>query len=150
MKYITVQHYNSIVESILKEKEKEAERRKLPFVGLSADELRREVDNHLGGTWTIKREDAVKFSKADINAVAGARFYRKTGLQLLMVMVIIILALSAGVRYIPNMIVLYYNLFYTLCGIIALVFIYIYSHKQAKVRKELWRQIGREESEEKK
>ena len=65
-----------------------------------------------------------------------------------MVVAIIVLSLSVGVKYIPNMTELYYNIYYTLCGFIALAFIYVYSRKQSKVRKELWRQLGRDEGRE--
>lgn len=147
MKFITVQHYNSVVESILKEKEKQAELLHQAFTGITAGELQKELDNHFGGMWTIKKEESVKFSKADINAVAGARFFKGTGRSLLMGLAIIILLLSIGVKYIPDATALHYNIYYALCGVIALVFIYIYSHKQAKVRKELWHKLGRHEIE---
>lgn len=147
MKLITAQHYHSVVESILKEKERQAESLGQSFIGLSADELQREVDNHLGGAWSIKKEESVKFNKADINAVASARFFRKTGVTLLMGLVIILVAFALVVKSISIMTPLYYNIYYTVCGILTVVFLYIYSRKQSKVRKALWRQIGREEKD---
>ena len=150
MKVITEQYYHSVVIGILKEREKQIEKLGQPFDGLTADDLSREVENIIGGKWKIKREQSVKFSKADINAVAGARFFKETGQRILMVVAIIILGLSVVVRYIPSMTSLYYNIYYTIVGIVALVFIYVYSRKQSKVRKELWRKLGREEAEEEK
>ena len=148
MKFINQQYYNSVVAGILKEKEKQAELLGQSFIGLSGDELAREVSDHLGEAWSIKAEKPMKFSKSDINAVANARFYRKTGVKLLMGLLIIVLTIAVAVKWIPNMTELHYNIYITLCGVIALVFIYVYSRKQSKVRKELWRQLGREESEE--
>lgn len=151
MKIITEQYFNSIVEGIIKEKEKQADQAKQPFIGLSSDELWGEIGRQLevqpGEKWMVKRQP-MKFTKQDINAVASGRFYRKTGVQLLMALVIILLAMSVAVRYIPDITSLGYNIYYTLCGLVGLGFIYIYSRKQAKVRKELWRQLGREETKE--
>ena len=150
MKFITVGYYNSLVDGILKEKEKQAKSSGHPFDGISEGELTREINKHIVGEWKIKSEQPVKFTKADINSVASGRFYRTTGVKMLMGLVIIILAVAVVVKYIPNMTTLHYNIYYTLCGAVALGFIYIYSRKQAKIRKDLWKQIGREETEEEK
>ncbi len=144
MKTITEQHYNSIVEAIIKEKEKQAESANLPFIGMTPDELRHEVNCYLGtNEWLVKRNPP-KFDRKDISAVASARFFRKTGISLFMGVIIAILVLSIGIRYV-NMTPLYYNLCYTFIGLLALGFIYVYSKMQGKVRRELWRQLGREE-----
>lgn len=148
MKEINVKKYFDIVEDIVKEREKQAEKLGREYVGLTGDELQREVVNHLGDAWAIKKEESVKFTRADINAVAGARFFKETGRSLLMGLAIIILGLSVGMKYIPEMTALYYNIYYAVCGLIALIFIYVYSRKQAKVRKRLWRQLGREDIKE--
>ncbi len=147
MRVVTEQYLNSLVDSIVKEKEKQAEILHQTFSGLSNDELWQEIKNHLGNQWTVKREHPMKFTRADINAVASARFFRKTGMQMLMILAIIVLALSVVVKYI-TMTALLYNIFYVLFGLISLGFIYIYSRKQSKARKELWRQLGHEEKEE--
>ena len=150
MKFITVGYYNSLVDGILKEKEKQAKSSGHPFDGLTEIELTHEINKHMVGEWKIKSEQPVKFTKADINSVASGRFYRTTGVKMLMGLLIIILAVAVAMGYIPNMTALHYNIYYTFCGAIGLGFIYIYSRKQARVRKELWRQIGREETEEEK
>lgn len=149
MKVITEQYFNNLVISIVKQKEKLAEQQHVSFTGLTNDELWKEINNCLGNQWTVEKDRQVKFTKADINAVASARFYRKSGIQLLMGMSIIVLALAVIFKNIPNMTMVGYNIFYTLIGAIVLCFLYIYSRKASKVRKELWRQIGRDESEEK-
>ena len=147
MKFITVQHYNSIVKGILKEKERQAEALHQEFSGLTSDELKKEVDNHIGDGWALKKEEAVKFSKSDINAVAGARFFRQTGRSLLMGLAIVVLGLAVAVKYMPIVMTeLYYTIYYALIGLATIGFLYVYTRKQSKVRKELWRQIGREES----
>lgn len=147
MRSVTVHTYNSAVETIVREKEKEAEKSHIPFMGVPADELRQALDNYFGEAWIVKKEETIKFTKADINAVASARFFKSTGRTLLLGLAVILLSLAVAVRYIPYMSALYYNIYYTICGAIALAFIYIYSRKQAKVRKTLWKQLGREETE---
>ncbi len=147
MKIITERQYSEIVESILKEKEKQ---KVSPlFNGIGGEELQREITNRLGGEWKVTNEQPVKFTRVDINAVASARYFRKGGVTLLMGLVIILLLLAIGAKSLVIMTPLYYNLYYTFCGLIALGFLWLYSRKQAKIRKELWRQLGREESKEK-
>lgn len=147
MKLITLEHYNSAVEAIVKEKERQAEKLGQAFEGIDAGELKRELDKHFGTDWGIKKEESVRFTKADINAVASARFFRKTGVTLLMSLLIVLVTLALAVKSLVVMTPLYYNLYYTACGVIAIGFIWVYSRKQAKVRKELWRQMGRDNTE---
>ena len=145
MKLITLNIYIETVQSIIKNREKHAEALKQEYTGLSADELNKELSSQFGGAWAIKKEESVKFTKADINAVAGARFFKETGRSLLMGLAIIILGLSVGVKYIPDMTILYYTIYYALIGFATLSFIWVYSRKLSKVRKALWKQIGRGE-----
>lgn len=145
MKIITEIHFNNLVAGIIAEKQKIAEKQHEIFMGVSQDDLMDEVAVKVGGKFVVKREQPVKFSKSDINAVANNRFYRKTGLKLLMGAVIILLGLSMLTN---NFQVINPYVYYGLCGITAIVFVYVYSSKQAKARKELWHEIGREEIEE--
>lgn len=146
MKIITEQHFSNLVDGVIREKEKLAEKQHEVFTGVSQDDLIDEVAVKVGGKFMVKRENPVRFSKDDINAVANNRFYRKTGLKILMGAIIILLALSMLVNYLQ---VIHPYVYYGLCGVTAIVFVYIYSSKQAKARKELWREIGREEIGEK-
>ena len=148
MKIIAEQYYYALVDEILKEKQQHARNTNQSFVGVTNDELRSEVEKRLGSPWALEIRK-VTLSVSDVNALAGARFYKETGQRLLMVLTIIILGLAVVVRWIPNMTALHYNIYYVLCGAIALAFIYSYSHKQAKIRKEFrWKYGVRETDKE--
>lgn len=148
MRVVTEEYLKSLVESIVRGRKKQSELKHQEFVGLTGEELVREINAQLGENWVVKEEDKVKFSKEDINAVANGRFYRRTGVKMVMALIIILLSLATAMKYIPNVTIVGYNIFYTLLGGIALAFIYIYSRKQSKVRKELWKQIGRDDVKE--
>ncbi len=134
MKIITVQQLDGVVEGILHDKEEVAKIRKEQFMGVSQDEIVVELNNRLGKNWMLKKEPPVKFTKEDIAAVANSRFYRKTGMKLLMAWAIVVLAfamLTITVQLIP--LFAYYSF-----GIATtIVFLYIYSKKQRQVRDEL-------------
>ena len=147
MKVITEKYYQDLVSDIIKEKRKVAEKLGKPFRGISQEELRDAVNVRVGEC-SLTNEEAVKFSRSDINAVASARYFRKGGITMIMGLVILLLLLAIAVKSVVVMTPLYYNLYYALCGLIAIGFLYIYSRKQAKVRKALWQQLGREEAEE--
>jgi len=146
MKIINEQHLNTLVASIIAEKEKQAETIHQTFTGITQDDLFKEIEARLGGKWALKKEKPIKFSKDDINAVANSRFYRKTGIKLLMLVVIALLAFSILTN---NFRILPINVYYGLCAGLAVGFVYLYSRKQSKARKELWKEIGREEIEDK-
>jgi len=148
VKVITEQYYQDLVSSIIKEKRKVAEKLGQPFLGVSQEELREAVKVRVGESCMITKEESVKFSRSDINAVASARYFRRGGISLIMGLVIVLLLLAIVVKSVVVMTPLYYNIYYALCGLIAIGFLYIYSRQQAKVRKELWQQLGREEAEE--
>jgi len=149
MKIITERQYGEIVLNIIKERKKKAEKTSQSFNGVDGDDLNEEVTRHLGDEWMVTNEQPVKFTRGDINAVAGARYFRKGGITLVMGLLIIQLLLAIVVRSFIIMTPLGYNLYYVLCGLIALGFILIYSRQQSKIRRELWRELGREESLEK-
>lgn len=149
MKIITERQYGEIVLNIIKERKKKVEKASQSFNGVNGDDLNEEVARYLGDEWMVTNEQPVKFTRGDINAVAGARYFRKGGITLVMGLLIIQLLLAITVKSLIIMTPLYFNLYYVLCGLIALGFIWVYSHKQSKIRKELWRQLGREESAEK-
>lgn len=147
---ITERQLADITVNIIKEKQTECEKRSQEFRGINSETLMREVSEYLGDEWTVIKEQDVKFTKADINAVAGARFFRKGGLTLLMAMLILVLGASLIPRYVGmEMTPLNVTIIYSILGVIFLVFMWIYNKGQSKIRKELWGQLGREESIEK-
>jgi len=148
MKVITEKYYQDLVSDVIKEKRKVAEKLGKPFRGISQEELRDAITARVGEQYLLTNEEAVKFSRSDINAVASARYFRRGGITMIMGLVILLLLLAIVVKSVVVMTPLYYNLYYALCGLIAIGFLYLYSRKQAKVRKALWQQLGREEAEE--
>ena len=145
MKIITEQYYNNLVDAIIKEQEKQAEKLDQAFIGISQSELHNEIQKRIGEAWRLKRDKPVKFSKSDINSVANSRFYRKTGIKLLMILAIVILVNAIAVN---NLHFFSVNVGYGIYAVAAILFVFIYSRQQGKVRKQLWREIGREESDE--
>ena len=86
-----------------------------------------------------------KFSKSDINAVANSRFYKLMGLKLLLGLAVAILVVAAIVNYVEGFPMW---VAWVLYAIEALTFVYIYSKGQAKIRRQLWHELGRNENDE--
>jgi uncharacterized membrane protein YuzA (DUF378 family) len=148
MKIIADKFFSVLVEDIISEKREYCDTNHLQFKGISSKELNDEIEKRLGKEWAI--DDSTRhLLKSDVNAIANARFFRQTGQRMLMIMAIVVLGLAVVARFIP-MTALYANIYYTIVGLVALGFIWIYSKKQAKVRKELrWKMGVRDTDEEK-
>ena len=145
MKAITERQLYDIIADILNKEEKKSEKAGIPFTGLANEDLNALIEERVGGEWVLKKEQAFKLTKSDINAIANNRYYRRTGVKILMGAVIILLALSImanNLQFLPPAV------FYGLCGASAIALVYLYSSGQAKTRKSLWRAIGRDETEE--
>jgi len=138
MKTITPQQLEGILEVIISDKEKMAKSLKEHFVGVAQDDVLAEIRKRLGNEWVLKKEQPIKFTKEDINAVANSRFYRKTGIKLLMLLAISILGLA---MLTTTLRLLSPYLYYGLTAVVALVFFYVYGKKQRKSRNELWQGI---------
>ena len=145
MKVITEQSYQSIVDTIIREEERLAEKASIPFSGISHIKLEGKVRERIGDDWTIRRDPKVKFSKSDINAVANSRFYKLMGLKLLLGLAVAILVVAAIVNYVEGFPMW---VAWVLYAIEALTFVYIYSKGQAKIRRQLWHELGRNENDE--
>lgn len=138
MKEITPQQIENVIEHIIHDKEESNKVKKMPFVGVSQDELFNELGNRLGKGWVAKKELPVKFTKADISAVANNRFYRKTGIKMLMAWALIIMAFAlATLTY--HVIPLF--LYYGISIVVTVIIILLYSRKQKVVREELKRAV---------
>lgn len=146
MKIIAEQYYSVLVDEILKEKFKQCRSENQPFIGLTNDELQIEIEKRLGKPWAIEIRK-ISLSIEQVKDLANGQFFRETGRTLLMGLAIIILGLSVGVKWIPNIAPLYYNIYLTLCGVIGLGFIYVYGRKLRKVREDLKWKYGVRESE---
>lgn len=145
MKTITKRQYSDIVDDIIQDGKKRSAKTGKPFGGVVGDDLYRVVKQAVGDDFTVKEDESFKLSKADINAVANSRYYRsKGGFTLIVATFILVILLSIYQRatLMPPLI------FFSLLAFVALGFIWIYSRGQSKIRKDVWAQLGREESEE--
>ena len=145
MKVITEQAYQNIVDTILKEKEKQSDGMGQKFQGISSVALQDAVTHFIGDTWVVRRDPKVKFTKSDINAVANSRFYKATGIKLLLALAAAILVVAVLVNTFEGFPV---GLAYGLFAAEAIAFVWQYSKRQSKVRKQLWHELGRDENDE--
>lgn len=138
MKYVNPQQLDGMIESIIVDEEKQAKSANVTFTGVSHNKLSSELQRRFGGDWILKKEHPIKFTKQDINAVANARFYKKTGIRILMLWLIVVLALLQSIQWIPIGAIYIY---YAICAIVTIGFVYIYGKKQRESRRELWKGI---------
>lgn len=138
MKTITAEQFAGVIEGIVHDREELAKLRKEPFVGVNQGDVLVEIKNRLGDKWILKKNPTFKLKKEDIPAMANARFYRKTGMKMLMMWAMVILAfaiLTLTLRLIPLQV--YYG-----CGILITAgFVCMYSRKQKRVREELKQEL---------
>ena len=136
MKVISTEQLSSLMESIILDKEQQA--KVIPgqkFRGISSGDLFQQIREKLGTDWAVRKVN-IKLTKEDLNSVANSRFYRKTGLKLLMIVAIVMLGLAtltATFHFIPPVV------YYVLCGLAAIAFVFVFSKKQSEARRELWK-----------
>jgi len=139
MKIITAQQLENTVEQILHDREEVAKIRKELFEGVSQADMQIELKRRLGDNWVLKKEQPLKLTKDDLNTIANSRFYKRTGIKLLMGWAITVLALlTVTVTY--HWLPLY--VMYILSAVASFVFVFLYSKKQREARREFWRGIG--------
>ncbi len=125
MKIASVDQFNSLVEDIIEDRGKQAKVSGQPFLGVTKGEMLSEIDKRVENGLVFVKEHP-KFTKEDVDAVAKSRFYRKTGIRMLMLLIIAILA----VMILATFRVIAPYVYYGLCGLSAVVFLYIYARKQ--------------------
>lgn len=138
MKYVTPSQLIETLENIAVEREKRAKSLKTKFDGVSPNELLAELNMHLGDDWAIKKDSPVRFTKEDINAVGNSRFYRKTGIKILLIWAIILMAILTAMSWFPNV---HLYVYYGLLLATVLGFVWYYGKRQRESRKELWEGI---------
>jgi hypothetical protein len=145
MKVVTKDQFEGIFESIFDDREEQAKLLGQSFNGLLLNDVLTELSTKLGIECVIQKNPPRGLTKEDIKSVADGRFYRKTGIKILLWTVIILLMLSmctTTFRLIP--LVVYYGL----CGVLAFGFTFIYGKKQAKARREFRETYGMEKEDE--
>lgn len=138
MKSLTPQQIGNTVEDIISEKEQLARLKRSDFIGISKDDLMLEIERKLGVDWVVKKEEPFRVNKQDMSAIANNRFFRKTGMRMLMLLAIVILGLAtltSTLRVISPFI------YYGLEGIVAVGFLYFYAKKQRDFRIALCKQM---------
>lgn len=88
----------------------------------------------------VKQDDDIKFDKNDIAAVANARFFRRSGIKLLLIWAFATLVITMLHNY-SGIIPVYIT--YILLAGSAIIFVYIYSKKQTEVRVKLWENMDK-------
>jgi hypothetical protein len=133
-KNVTPQQLEEVIEGMVKDASP-----------VSGDAVLSNLHKHFGDNWTLTKTPPIKFTKDDINAVANGRFYRKTGIKLLMLFAIAVLGIyimSSALNTVSPII------WASVYAIVAIYFMYVYAKKQREVRKELWKGIKGEGSQE--
>ncbi len=139
MKVISEQQLVTIIESIMRDKTQQAKRSGLPFNGISNSELFNEIGKRIEGDWSVERATSLKLTKDDLNAVAINRFYRKTGLSLLMMFAIVVLGL-ATLTTTFNIIPVF--VYYGLLVVCVVVFVFVFAKKQREAKRDFWDGVG--------
>ncbi len=134
MKTITEGQLESVIENIMSDKEKQAEVTGIPFIGVSQDEVISEILKRIGSDWVVNKDEPFRLSREDAATIANSRFYRKSGIKLIMGLAIYVLTIA-----ILTMTAKFINpyIYYILCGVGAVGFVYLYSKKQKDYRAEL-------------
>lgn len=131
---VTLPTFESTIRGILAEKEREAKAKKLDFIGIDKSELLQSVTKKFGDDWELSKPPVLHISEADSNSIASGRFFRKTGLKILMIWTILILGIAQSINWLP---LIPYQVYYVLFFILTTGLVLIYSRKQNVERKAL-------------
>ncbi len=134
MKNVTTSQFESIVREIVIEQEREAKGRNEVFGGIRGKDVLAKINEKIGEEWMVKRPSTWHMSEADMNSIANGRFFKKSGSALLMAWTIVILVLLQVIQRFPFAPVAIY---YALCFITTVGFVWLYGKKQKKARREL-------------
>ncbi len=141
MKIITLPQYEGIIASIIHDAEETAKLKHETFNGVSDKEILAQITKRIGSDWMLTK-DTFKFDPTDVDAVARERFFRKTGVKLialLMGVMVILYTLMTTFAMMRVIIPLYIE--EGVIGIVAMVILYIYFSKLKKAREELRKQV---------
>lgn len=138
MRIITLAQLDDYTREVIAKYEQQVNKRGEKFVGVPQDELYNGLVDIIGDEWMLKKESALKFTKADVNAVANSRFYRTKGLKILLLWAVVVLVLLQAVAWFP---VIPIYVYYASCCVATVGFVGLYSKKQRESRLELWRGI---------
>ena len=138
VKILTPNQIINTVEEIVTEREKRAKAVGDSFNGVSSEELLSELNMHLGEEWAIKKDSPMRLTKEDMNAVANSRFYRKSGIKILLIFALLFMIVLTLMSWFPS---IHPYIYYGVLLAELLTFIWYYGKKQKRSRDELWGQI---------
>lgn len=145
MRSITLLQLEWLMEEVLSSQERLAQKRKEVFRGVPFDVLLKEINDRMGGNeWMVKNKPP-SLTKEDFTAVSNTRFFKKTGVKLLMLLGMVFLG---GAIIVQNFPIVHPYIYYTVVAIASVVFVYLYGKKQAMARRELWKGIEGDNSKE--
>ncbi len=133
MKVIAPYNIEHMLQNIISEKVRQANKAQKQFRGVPSSEVFSDLNRMIGDEWVLVKPPSLQ--PEDMKAVANSRFNRKVGIKLLMLLTIIMLGLATVTRTFP---ILPAWAFYSLLGISAFVILSIYTKKQRDAQKEMW------------
>lgn len=142
-KTVTPQVLDGVILEVLANGEKESQLKREEFTGISGGKFLVKLHEAMGDDWVLTKDEPVKLTDADINAVAAARFFRGKGLTLVLVWALAISLLWMVTTTIP---IIPLPVFGALNALAAIIFFYVYAKNLKKVRKSLWAGIKGENS----
>ncbi len=133
MKVIPAEQFIDVVEDVIIDREKQAKALSQSFIGVAKNEMLAELNKRIDDGWIFTKAHP-KFTREDVDAVAKSRFYRKTGSNLFIYLIISMIGLAiltATFRVIPPFV------YYSIAVPVAFTFLYTYLKKQREGIREL-------------
>lgn len=134
-KTITPQQLDGVIQDIITNCEKESMLKRDEFTGVPSGKFMTKFYEVMGEDWVLRKDEPVKLTDADINAVAANRFFKGKGSTLVLLWALTVSLLWMITNTYP---VIPLPIFGALNAVAAFVFFYVYARKLRKVRKSLW------------
>jgi hypothetical protein len=138
-KDVSVSELCDTIIDVIAEKEEIAKLKGEPFSGIHKIEFIKKFAEKLEDDIYIQRDPTVQFTDNDVNAAASARFFKGTGMNLVLGWLFLVTLTVIAPIYIP----VPQFLLWVLNGIYAVVFMWIYTRELRKLRKKIWAGLGR-------
>ena len=134
-KAVSPQQLEGVIIEIIENAEKESMLKRDEFSGMGGEKFLAKLNEAMGEDWVLRKDEPVKLTDADINAVAAARFFKGKGLTLVLIWALAVSLIWMVTNTIP---ILPLPIFGVLNAVAALTFFYVYTKNLKKVRKSLW------------
>ena len=134
MRVVTPHQVTTIVEDIIAQKRRASKVVGTPFSGVMVSELSRELNEHLGDS-VVTDSQKPQWDKQDLITMVNGRYFRKTGMTMLMAAVILMIAVSYFTTTVP---IIPTIAGYLANAVVAVGFLALYQVKLKKYQKEFW------------